>query len=759
MKEFLNKQEWKHSVKVTIRQFLYLPCVLAVVMLLMIPGANALLSASTFRKMCDFGERVGWDNFIGFSLYDETLIARFIPYVLMGVGLISAYLLFRFLFSKKAQAMYFLTGVSRGQLFLVRYIFGAVSLAAAVFLAMAVSVCMNIAVAGTTGTLFANALYLFFAMFSTAFCCYSVCVVIMILSGRGIDYYLSAIGVLCARLLVLLFLQNVFFAFLPGAPYAFGRGNPEANHYPTIFENYAHLSFVDAFKETFETCGTIFGLKESTDFSYWIEKSVKEPHVILLLCAVGVLFGVLGWLLLKKRKAELAEMPNANRVLSNCVAILAPMSLASCVFFIDNTVLFVLLFALISVLGYCILYSVFSGTVRKLHKALPIPAAAAFVGCVFCLICHFGGLGYSSYIPDVDDIEAVQISYPGHPQYAPTGGGYSSVGFTSTSQSPYYYHYGTPDNIPRLTGKEEIETAVRLHRALIADGSRVVTEENEENYGETAVNANIYVTYTLKNGRQFTRFYRVLKLSTIETLLELELTDTYKAMLESKLKYFGKDQSAYGTTNEAELEAIFTSSVVYAADNLLSNITPLSLTNEEKTALFDAILRDKSDDTIAERYHPTKECLGVLLVPSREIDMTDTDDFHYFDYVSFSGTNFIYVYGEDTETAAYLREKGLYGAFEKAYTVTKMEIYDYPLYPSFRDWQKVMAYNRCFYARVNAALSWEVGSLERVIPTEEYADILQRARLTYFTDGGDLVVITTVNADGEERVVTKYLPK
>ncbi len=210
--EFLNKRELKHSVKLTVRQFIYLPCILTLIMLLLIPGANVFFSNSSFHRMGKFAENVGAENFFGFSLYDGNNIAKFIPYVLLGLGIITAYLLFRFLFSKKAQAMYFLTGVSRGQLFLIRYLYGVISLALAVFLAMAVSVVMNIAAAGVAEYLFANAVYLFLAMFSMAYFCFSVCVALMIISGRGIDYFLSAAGVWSAGLLVLLFMQNVFYA-------------------------------------------------------------------------------------------------------------------------------------------------------------------------------------------------------------------------------------------------------------------------------------------------------------------------------------------------------------------------------------------------------------------------------------------------------------------------------------------------------------------------------------------------------------------
>ena len=96
--EFSNKSAWKHSVKTTVRQFLYLPCVLSAVMLLLIPGANALFGNSSFKRMCKFGDNVGWESFFGYSLYDGYNAAGFIPYVLMGIGLINAYLLLRFLF-------------------------------------------------------------------------------------------------------------------------------------------------------------------------------------------------------------------------------------------------------------------------------------------------------------------------------------------------------------------------------------------------------------------------------------------------------------------------------------------------------------------------------------------------------------------------------------------------------------------------------------------------------------------------------------
>ncbi|MBQ2826660.1 MAG: hypothetical protein IJF13_05505 [Clostridia bacterium] len=751
MKEYLINGETKHSIKVTIRQFLYLPVLMTVIMLIVLPGTNIIMKSSSFRLMYSLGESIERDKLIGFSLYDTNQIVKFIPYVLMGISLVSAFLLFRFLFSKKAQAVYFLTGTSRGQLFLIRYMFGVISLAASVFLSLAVSVVINVFVSDATKFLISNGIYLFFAMFSMAYCCYSVCVVIMVLCGRGIDYFMSVAGVWSARILVLLFMQNVFFAFLPGTPYYFGQGNLQAGIYPSIFEKYSDVSFTKFFREIFETCGTAYGHKEGPDFDYAVAQFVTKPQMIILVFLVGAVFAFVGWLLFKKRKAELAETPSANNVLSNAVTLLISASIASCIFLAGGTFWHIVLFALILTAVYCVVISVFRGVVSKLYKSLPIPFFAVFVCGIFCLVCYFGGLGYSSYIPQIDDISCVQISYPGHPQYASVGSGYSAW-----SGSSYYFHYASLDNMTKLTEKEDVETVIDIHRLLIADGSRGISDESTTDYDETAVYANIYITYTLKDGSQITRFYRTLKLSTIFRMLDLEFTDAYIDLFKSKIKYFGADENDW--TKEEYLETLLSMSAVYASDNLFSNLTGLSLTDTEKEELFDAIINDKSDDTVDERYRPQKECIGVLLITYNGKSDDAGDPKKKFDYFGqYYGTSHVYVYEDDKETITYLKNKGYYDAFVKDLTVTKIELYEFPLYPEEEQLQK-SAYNRCFYSKVNTDLTERFTPFVRELAQTEYNEILQNARLTYFINGGQLVTITTVNSDGEERTVTKYLP-
>ncbi len=752
--DYLIKNELKHAIKVTIRQFIYIPIMLAAVMVLALPGVNLIFNRSPLRAMIDWAQASGRHTIIGFSLYDSNIV-KFIPFLLMVIAIITAFLLFRFLFSKKAQATYFLTGISRGQLFIIRYLFGAVSLAVSVFLAISISAIINIALFGVADYLISTVLYLFLTMFSMAFCCYSVCVAIMILCGRGIDYFLYAAGAWSAQYLILLFLQNISFAFLPGAPYYFGQGNIQKQSYPSIFEKYAHLSFASVFRKSFETCGTAYGHRDGPDFTMAVEAFVKQPYEIFIMLTVAILFGILGWFLLKKRRAEIAELPNANNLLSTAVSLLAAISLPSCIFLVNRSIGSMILFAVMIILIYCVLASLFRGTARKIYKLLPVSFIAVFASFIFCIVCFFGGLGYSSYIPPIDNIDCVQISYPGHPQYAP-----ANYGYTVQQNSAYYYHYTSLDNLTKLTDKEDIETAVQIHRALIEDGSRDITEEKADNYGETSVYSDIYITYTLKNGHQITRFYRALKLSTLEAVLELELTNEYRSLLESKLRYFCEDKT--GWSDETRLAQIFSQSAIYASDNLFSNLTHVSLSDDEKNKLFEAIIHDKSDDTIKERYRSPEECIGVLIISNGTVDMENQDGYTLHNSLDYFGrppeANHIYVYENDLETIAFLQEKDCLDFFDKAYTITKMELYQFPLYPS-QEWRQGHAYNRCFYSRIDTNMASDGNPFVREVSEDEYDKILRDVRLTYLADGGDLVLITTINADGEERIVTKYLPK
>jgi len=221
-----------------------------------------------------------------------------------------------------------------------------------------------------------------------------------------------------------------------------------------------------------------------------------------------------------------------------------------------------------------------------------------------------------------------------------------------------------------------------------------------------------------------------------------------------------------GWSDEARLAQIFSQSAVYASDNLFSNLTHISLSDDEKNTLFEAILHDKSDDTIQERYRSPEECIGVLIISNETVVMENQnqDGNTLYDSLDYFGrhrkANHIYVYANDLEIIEFLQEKDYLDLFDKAYTITKMELYQFPLYPS-QEWRQGYAYNynRCFYSRVDTNMTADKNPFVREIPENEYKEILRNARLTYLVDGGDLVLITTLNADGEERIVTKYLPK
>ena len=755
MKVSSMKPEERHAIKVTLRQYYAIPLLLTAIMVFLLPGANIILRTSAFRRLVDFAESVGRGNLRGFSFYDDTLIVKFIPAVLMAMAALTALWLFRFLFSQKAQAVYFLTGISRGQLFVLRYVFGAVSLALSVGIALVLSTALDLAVFGPAEHLWANGLYLFGAMLSLALCCYSVCVVLMLLCGRLLDFFLTAAVVWSAPFLALLFLQNVFSAFLPGAPYYFGQGNSQKQYYPSLIEKFTPHYIANLFKASFESCGNASGHVETTEFADAVARFVKKPELIVLLLVISLLFGLLGRRLMKNRRAELAERPNAAPLLSGMAAALTALSLSSCIFLLGRGAGHLILFALLTVLLYWLMTAIFRGSIRRTAKTVPVSAALALAGLAVCGICRLGGLGYSAYLPQADKIASVKIGFMGHPQYAP-----ANCGSTVTKDSPFYRYYASPDHLPMLTAEEDIAKALQVHRSLIADGSRNITAYRSDAPGETAVYADLYLTYTLKNGRTVTRFYRTLKLSTMETVLEIELTERYRELLASKLLYFGENER--GLNSDEYLQEVFSGSVVYAADSLLANMSRVTLTVEEKQQLFDAILKDKSDDTVAERYRPEKECLGVLVISKEAVSAENENGCPAYDCLAllgpFSPANMIYVFEQDAQTLAFLREKGLIPLFEKSYRVTEMTLYRAALtHPNEHLAKDARDY--VFYSQIDTDMTRSGGSLIRQVGETEYTEILQKARLCYFNDGGELVRIIVENEAGEMRTVTKYLPK
>ena len=706
LKAFSQNNPLRHLILSTVKRYFWLPLVM-----LLLTGVGFL--GFEILKMGELSHPNGITAQLAFR-FAASEVWELFPYGAFLVAVISALVMFCFLFKKKSAAAMLLTGVSRLQLFIVRYVFGLVSVLVPALISFSLLLVLGGSNTEHGFPAGVDTAILLLTLGVTILFAYTVAVLAAVVCGRKSDFFGVCAAFLFGAKGLLLFFGGMCATFLRGFPYPMREVYNANNSFFNLFDEHYTLSADGIF-------GKVLG-------DYLVTNSPIAPEgylehyllPVILMGVVSLLLAALGCVLLRVRKSEFDGKSGGNPVLTLVCTVILTLSAAGLVLPFFGT-LEGFFWALGVALIACVtLWALFAGSLRKLWKGLAVTGCTlAGIGLV-ALVLYADPFGYGTTVPVQEEVQWVRMTFKGD---------FTVNGDHSEQWYGDLLHSTMVDDryLPLLESETDIRKALEVHKLLAEDGSHWVKEG--EIYEDSAVYADFNVIYRMKDGREIKRCYTAVKLSTLFETLRLGDTEA--------LREHEREFLMHNATEGTEFAI---------SDNMLSFAEMLPLTTEEKKELVERILEDRGKKTYLQRYHPAQECLGVIWL-----------NFYGSEYDNDYVTDPVFVYAEDKATLAWLEEKGLTAFFEKSYRIQSVEWFSRSSLIS-RDYMKIMPLDRYFAAPYQTGDHTIFGVPSTTVEEKEWESFLAGCRLESFTDKGErFALITLVNKDGETVHTVKYI--
>ena len=230
----------------------------------------------------------------------------------------------------------------------------------------------------------------------------------------------------------------------------------------------------------------------------------------------------------KRRKAEICGFPGRSTVLNFVLCMIASFGVASLVL-------------------YFVISEIPQITTWMIIVGLMIISVIIFL--IFDIILHLsfkaiytGFFGYSSRVPDIQDIDSVSISAPnalmGSYQLGrELGNSYSTDRYYSDVYSNYYYvsNHRSVSLIENFKDKDDINTVREIHKAMIKAGNIHRVNTNSDNYSKRITCQSVVIRYKLKNGREIIREYQTVGLGDYLSLYSIENTENWNNKIKNEL--------------------------------------------------------------------------------------------------------------------------------------------------------------------------------------------------------------------------------
>ena len=596
--------------------------------------------------------------------------------VLMG----AVFALFDFMGKSKNNAnFYFSLPVDRSTIFKNRMIAAVTYIAGILFVVIAFDYLINIHTIKCYGFLFKMAFWLYLEMLVYILAGFVIMTIGIAASHTVVEGIFGGLGLLFLPYSLLRFFDSVFGAFLSG--YAI-TGSYNSYFYDSYRYGFYHESLVDTLAQLNPfTLGariggnysqdTIFSLAHS-DYDYAIAATYNNgingvitipdeykavlpdwTYIVPLVCwALLMAAGIfLAGNLFVNRKAEHAGIHGMNPVMTSIFTVSFGTGLFSYLIYnigkiIENEATTYIIIVGI-VIGLAVLMLITLAIcqrkfIYKIKKLYYVPFSTAVFTLILLLILHFGGFGYTNYVPSADDVEMATIT---------------SLSIVDDVHNEMAADYMTmADNFPDtgfviLKEQEDIEKLIAVHKGIKSPD--VNSEYN-----------SVDIVYLLKNGKKVYRRFNVADAEGFYGVMSMTDTKAYKTHLASLLlgetntyaedaeklgleadslsRYYNYDDDEYQDAAKVFTDATVTvshfNSVDYNDDIIIDNTQELR----------EALAKDFENSTWQSRFMPEEKELCL-------ISFTEyyDDDYYYAHDISYK------IYPSMTNTVAYLDALGI----------------------------------------------------------------------------------------------------
>ena len=477
------------------------------------------------------------------------------PALLVVISILLGVLLFRFVTNKKTVNVYYSLGIKRADLYTARLLAGVFMMLAAVLVPLAVSLGLNLHYFGSSVMLWRT--FLFYAVHN----------VICVLAGLTISAAVSScvgtvvesIGfsaVLAAFPSVVTMCVNYGVpAILNGAPAITYYGiYPAASSYgelhfditgSTVFGRIiSHINLLMLNRSSFINSSSVEAMTKEAA-KKWAAPSLT-PYILWAVLIAA--FFVFGLFMFKRRKAEICGFPGRSAVLNFVLCMITSFGVASLVLYFVvseipqiTTWMIIVGLMIISIIIFLIFDIILHLSFKAIKKDWKIGLVHAGLMAAFLLSLYTGFFGYSSRVPDIQDIDSVSISAPnalmGSYQLGrELSGSYVTDRYYSDVYSNYYYVGNRSVSlIENFKDKDDINTVREIHKAMIKAGNIRRVNTNSDDYSKRVTCQSVVIRYKLKNGRELVRVYEYVPLTNYPTLYTLEDTNNWNSKIKDEL--------------------------------------------------------------------------------------------------------------------------------------------------------------------------------------------------------------------------------
>lgn len=477
------------------------------------------------------------------------------PALLVVISILLGVLLFRFVTNKKTVNVYYSLGIKRADLYTARLLAGVFMMLAAVLVPLAVSLGLNLHYFGSSVMLWRT--FLFYAVHN----------VICVLAGLTISAAVSScvgtvvesIGfsaVLAAFPSVVTMCVNYGVpAILNGAPAITYYGiYPAASSYgelhfditgSTVFGRIiSHINLLMLNRSSFINSSSVEAMTKEAA-KKWAAPSLT-PYILWAVLIAA--FFVFGLFMFKRRKAEICGFPGRSAVLNFVLCMITSFGVASLVLYFVvseipqiTTWMIIVGLMIISIIIFLIFDIILHLSFKAIKKDWKIGLVHAGLMAAFLLSLYTGFFGYSSRVPDIQDIDSVSISAPnalmGSYQLGrELSGSYVTDRYYSDVYSNYYYVGNRSVSlIENFKDKDDINTVREIHKAMIKAGNIRRVNTNSDDYSKRVTCQSVVIRYKIKNGRELVRVYEYVPLTNYPTLYTLEDTKNWNSKIKDEL--------------------------------------------------------------------------------------------------------------------------------------------------------------------------------------------------------------------------------
>lgn len=386
---------------------------------------------------------------------------------------------------------------------------------------------------------------------------------------------------------------------------------------------------------------------------------------ILIWLVLSVLFIFISNKLLNKRKLENTALHSSNLFVTVFVSL--EFSVLVATFFmpllsdfdvIQSSVLDIFAGLICGIIAYFVFMSISRRKIKHGIK-LVIPVGVSSIAVlVISVICISGGFGYSTYCPDIKDIDYATINS----EYIDASGVMSTNHFNdgSLSAGTDQLYYGTYEPSGAYLGKFNTKDSIdKIEKIQNYSFKNRIAKRNEPY-------VTVKIKYLLKNGKTVNREYTCTNSDVSLDIIKLTQSSEYQKELEFLMSSKKADEKSSGTFNsEDESQSYFAyfanennvkNALNFGVAYIVSNDAVTKTKIENTPALRDAILKDIEKVGYKKLLTSGKAPLGA-------INFSYDDSVQNYDNIDYMNDATYYIWDDMVNTINYLKSINKFTAF------------------------------------------------------------------------------------------------